>query len=337
MKILAVESSCDDTASAIVDEKRNIISSKTFSQINKHKIFGGVVPEVASRNHIEAICPLVRYTLKEANITFNDIDALAVTYTPGLVGSLLVGVNFVKGLSIATGLPIIPVHHIKAHIASIYLSNKSLNPPFMCLVVSGGHSFICEVLSFTKIKIIGKTRDDAAGEAFDKIGRCLGFDYPGGIALDKISENGNELKFKLPEILKNEPDTYDFSFSGLKTAMINIINNFYNRNEQLPIEDLAASFRKSVVDCLVKNLLRAAKNYNYKKIAICGGVSANSLLRKRLEEESKKNGIEFFKPDKTLCGDNAAMVGMQGHFEFLEGKIANLSLNAYASKKLENI
>lgn len=335
LNILAVESSCDDTAAAIVRSGREIISFKVASQIEKHKIFGGVVPEVASRNHIEAISPLVKTVMAEAKMTFKDIDALAVTYAPGLVGSLLVGVNFVKGLSMATGLPIIPVHHIKGHIASLYLSNHDLEPPFLCLVASGGHSSIFEVLDYTKIRTVGKTRDDAAGEAFDKIGRRLGFDYPGGITLDKVAEDGCDSAFKLPTPLKSEK-TYDFSFSGLKTAMINVINNLNQKNIPIPIEDISASFRKAVVENLVCNLMRAAENLGYKKIGICGGVSANSLLRRRLEEECDKRNIRFFKPKPNLCGDNAAMIGSQAYYDSLGGRKADFSLNAYASMSVEN-
>lgn len=334
MKILAIESSCDDTAAAVVEDGRKIISTMVSSQIDVHKIYGGVVPEVASRKHIENIAPLVKAVMEEAKLTFSDIDALAVTYAPGLVGSLLVGVNFAKGLSIATGLPIIPVHHIKAHIASLYISNENLKPPFLCLVVSGGHSNILEVKDYTDIKTIGRTLDDAAGEAFDKVGRRLGFDYPGGVMLDKVANGGDPESFKLPIPLKNSENHYDFSFSGLKTAMINIINKFNQKGETLPKEDLSATFRKSVVDCLVGNFILAAKNYGYKKLAIAGGVSANSLLRATLSEECKKLGFEFFTPDLKYCGDNAAMVGSQGYYEFLKGKVADLNLNAKASMKI---
>ena len=334
MDILAVESSCDDTAAAIVRDGREIINFKASSQIDKHKIFGGVVPEVASRNHIESISALIETVMQESGKKFSDLDALAVTYAPGLVGSLLVGVNFVKGLAISTGLPVIPVHHVKAHIASLYISNLDLKPPFLCLVVSGGHSSIFEVKDYTTVKTVGKTRDDAAGEAFDKVGRRLGFDYPGGIHLDEVAESGNDEAFELPVPLKGEK-TYDFSFSGLKTSMINTINHLNQKGEALPTEDLSASFRKSVVDCLVSNVMKAALDLGYKKIGVCGGVSANSLLRKNLSEECKKRNFEFFMPRKDLCGDNAAMVGSQAYYEFLKGKRADLSLNAYASMPVE--
>ncbi len=332
MKILAIESSCDDTAVAIVENGRKVLSSTASSQIDIHKIYGGVVPEIASRAHIESITPLTKLALKEANLSLENIDAIAVTYAPGLIGSLLVGLGFAKGLALATGLPLVPVHHIKAHIASLYISNPELKPPFLCLVVSGGHSHILEVKDYTKINIIAKTRDDAAGEAFDKIGRRLGFDYPGGITLDKTAENGNPNAFGLPVPLKNEENTLDFSFSGLKTAMINIINKFEQKNAPLPIEDMCAAFRKSVVDCLTNNFICAAKQLGYTKLAIAGGVSANSLLRRELQKKCNKNSYSLFMPEKKYCGDNAAMVGSQAYYEFLSGKTAPLNINALASK-----
>ena len=335
MKIFAIESSCDDTAVAIVENGRKLINHKVSSQINDHKIYGGVVPEVASRKHIENISPLVGAVINESNFKFSDLDAIAVTYAPGLVGSLLVGVNFAKGLSLATGLPLVPVHHIKAHIASLYLTNPDLKPPFLCLVVSGGHSHIVEVIDYTRFKVIGRTRDDAAGEAFDKIGRRLGFDYPGGVELDKVAEKGNPSSFKLPVPLKDEENTYDFSFSGLKTAMMNIINGFNQKNESLPVYDLSATFRESVVNCLVNNFIRAAKDKNYKVLAIAGGVSANSLLRRMLKKECSLNGFKFYMPELKFCSDNAAMVGAQGYYEFLNGKRATMDLNARASVSLE--
>lgn len=336
MYILAIESSCDDTAVAIVRDGREVVVSKVASQIDKHKLYGGVVPEVASRNHIESIAPLVSAVMKESKMNFKDLTALGVTYAPGLVGSLLVGVNFAKGLSLSTGLPLVPVHHIKGHIASLYLSNKELEPPFLCLVVSGGHSSIFEVLSYTTVKTLGKTRDDAAGEVFDKVGRRLGFDYPGGVTLDKIAELGDDSIFEFPKPLKNENSTYDFSFSGLKTAAVNLINKLNQKQENLPIENLSASFRKCVVDCLVSNLLRAAEDHKYKNICVCGGVSANSLLRRKLDEECSKRNMKFFKPEKSLCGDNAAMIASQAHYEFLAGSTAKLNLNAQSSLNVEN-
>ncbi len=337
MKILAIESSCDDTAIAIIEDGRKILASKVSSQVEKHKIFGGVVPEVASRNHIETIVPLFNSVFEESKLSFTELDALAVTYGPGLVGSLLVGVNFAKGLSLATGLPLIPVHHLKGHIASLYLSHPDLQPPFLCLVVSGGHTCIIEVINYTSFKIISRTRDDAAGEAFDKIGRRLGLDYPGGVALDKLAEKGNSNSFNLPIPLKENLETYDFSFSGIKTAMINIINNFSQHTVSLPLEDLAASFRENVVKCLVNNFIKSAIKYNYTTLCIAGGVSANSLLRRKLDEECQNRKIKLFKPNLELCGDNAAMIGSQAYYEFLNGNISTLELNAQASVNIENI
>ncbi len=335
MKIFAIESSCDDTAVAVVEDGRKILSTAVSSQVNIHKVYGGVVPEVASRKHIEAISVLADSAMRDANIDFKDISAIGVTYAPGLIGSLLVGVNFAKGISMATGLPIVPVHHIKSHIASLYLSNPDLKPPFLCLVVSGGHSHILEVCDYTKIRTIACTRDDAAGEAFDKVGRRLGFDYPGGIKLDIEAEKGNPDAFELPVPLSGEPGTFDYSFSGLKTAMINIINKFEQKDEKLPVNDLAATFRKSVVDHLVSHFIEAARYLNYKTLAIAGGVSANSLLRKELSYQCDKNEYELFVPQKKLCGDNAAMVGSQAYYEFINGKTADLTLNALASKFID--
>ncbi len=335
MKIFAIESSCDDTAVAIVEDGRKLLNHKVSSQIKDHVVYGGVVPEVASRKHIENISPLVSAVMNESKFKFSNLDAIAVTYAPGLVGSLLVGVNFAKGLALGTGLPLVPVHHIKAHIASLYLTNPDLKPPFLCLVVSGGHSHIVEVLDYTKFKVVGRTRDDAAGEAFDKIGRRLGFDYPGGVALDEFAEKGDPNSFKLPVPLKDEENTYDFSFSGLKTAMMNIINGFNQKNQELPIYDLSATFRQSVVNCLVNNFIRAAKDKKHDVLAVAGGVSANSLLRRTLKKECDLNGINFYMPQLKFCSDNAAMVGAQGYYEFLNGKRAAMDLNACASVDLE--
>ena len=334
MKILAIESSCDDTAVSIVEDGRNVLSSKVSSQVDIHKIYGGVVPEIASRNHIKNIGILTNEVFKESGLTLKDISAIGVTYAPGLIGSLLVGVNFAKGLALSSGLPVVPVHHIKSHIASLYISNKSLEPPFLCLVASGGHSHIFEVINYTNIKTVSKTRDDAAGEAFDKIGRRIGLDYPGGIALDALAEKGDPNKFLLPRPLKNENGTLDFSFSGLKTSMINIINNLEQKNEVVPVEDVAASFRKAVVDYLVENLMEASKILGYNKIAVAGGVSANSLLRKNLSTECEKRNYKLFLPKKEFCGDNAAMVGSQAYYEFLENNTAQLDLNAVARTSL---
>lgn len=334
MKILAIESSCDETAAAVVENGRNVISSVVASQVEEHKLYGGVVPEIASRRHAEAIVPVVRQALNKAEVGLSDIDAIAVTYGPGLIGALLVGVNFAKGLSLSTGIPLVPTHHLRSHIASNYISNTELKPPFLCLVVSGGHSHIVMVENYTKMKIIGKTRDDAAGEAFDKAARTMGMSYPGGIELDKVAEGGNPLAFKLPRPVVHDAP-YDFSFSGLKTAVINLIHNSAQKGVEVNKPDICASFRYAVVNCLTTNFLKAAEDLNVKRLVIAGGVSANSLLRRTLQDECAKRGFEFYMPDKSLCGDNAAMVGSQGYYEFLSGNVAGTDLNAYATMSIE--
>ena len=334
MKILAIESSCDETAAAVVEDGRKVLSSVVASQVEEHKLYGGVVPEIASRRHAEAIVPVVSQALEQAKVSLSEIDAIAVTYAPGLIGALLVGVNFAKGLSLSTGIPLVPTHHLRSHIASNYISNTELKPPFLCLIVSGGHSHIVMVEDYTKMKIIGRTRDDAAGEAFDKAARTMGMPYPGGIALDKVAEVGDPHAFTLPRPVVHDAP-YDFSFSGLKTAVINLIHNSSQKGIELNKADVCASFRYAVVDCLSTNFLRAAEDLGVKRLVIAGGVSANSLLRSTLESECKKRGYEFFMPDKSLCGDNAAMVGSQGYYEYISGNIAKADLNAYATMSIE--
>lgn len=334
MKILAVESSCDETAAAVVEDGRTVLSSVVASQVEEHRLYGGVVPEIASRRHAEAIVPVVSQALELAQATLGDIDALAVTYAPGLIGALLVGVNFVKGLSLSTGLPLVPVHHLRAHIASNYLSNPCLQPPFLCLVVSGGHSHIVMVEDYVTMKIIGRTRDDAAGEAFDKAARTMGMPYPGGIALDKAAENGDPHAFVLPRpVVHGAP--YDFSFSGLKTAVLNLLHNAAQKGETLDYADVCASFRFAVVDCLRTNFIRAAEDLGVDRLVIAGGVSANSLLRRTLAAECRQRGWEFYMPEPSLCGDNAAMVGAQAYYEYLGGRRAGADLNAYATMSIE--
>jgi len=334
MKILAIESSCDETAAAVVEDGRKVISSVVASQVEEHKLYGGVVPEIASRRHAEAIVPVVKNSLEQAELTLKEIDAIAVTYAPGLIGALLVGVNFAKGLSLSTGLPLVPTHHLRSHIASNYISNPDLKPPFLCLVVSGGHSHIVMVEDYTKMRIIGKTRDDAAGEAFDKAARTMGMPYPGGIALDKVAEDGDPFAFKLPRPTVSGSQ-YDFSFSGLKTAVINLIHNSAQKGIELNKADVCASFRYAVVDCLKTNFLKAAEDLKVEKLVIAGGVSANRLLRSSLQEECDQHGLAFYMPEKSLCGDNAAMVGSQGYYEFLSGNIASTDLNAFATMSIE--
>ena len=290
MKILAIESSCDETAAAVVEDGRTVLSSVIASQVAEHRLYGGVVPEIASRRHAEAIVPVVTQALEQAQLTLADLDALAVTYAPGLIGALLVGVNFAKGLALSTGLPLVPVHHLRSHIASNYISNQELKPPFLCLVVSGGHSHIAEVKDYTEMKVIGRTRDDAAGEAFDKAARTMGMPYPGGIELDKVAEDGDPHAFQLPRPVVHDAP-YDFSFSGLKTAVINLLHNAAQKGEELSKADVCASFRFAVVNCLRTNFIRAAEELGVNKLVIAGGVSANSLLRRTLSEECRKRGF----------------------------------------------
>lgn len=334
MKLLALESSCDETAAAVVEDGRRVLSNVVASQVEEHKLYGGVVPEIASRRHCEAVVPVTKRALEEAGLSLADVDAVAVTYAPGLIGALLVGVNFAKGLSMAAGKPLVPVHHLRSHIAANYITSPQLAPPFLCLVVSGGHTHIVSVEDYTKMTVLGRTRDDAAGEAFDKAARAMGMPYPGGIALDRLAEGGDAGAFPLPRpSVDGAP--YDFSFSGLKTAVINRLHNARQKGEQLDLRDLAASYRCAVVDCLERNVVRAAVETGAKKLAVAGGVSANRLLRRRLEAVCKKRGWAFFRPDLPLCGDNAAMVGAQGYYEFLAGHTAGMDLNARPEMAME--
>ena len=334
MKILGIESSCDETACSVVEDGKMVLSNIVASQIDEHRLYGGVVPEIASRRHAENITWVTKATLEEANCTMDDIDAVAVTYAPGLIGALLVGVSFAKGLAMSAGKPLVPVHHIAGHIAANYISHPELKPPYLCLVVSGGHSHIVEVLDYSRYHVIGRTRDDAAGEAFDKAARTMGMPYPGGIHLDRIAEGGNPEAFKLP-FPKVDNAPYDFSFSGLKTAVINLIHNAKQKGEELSVEDVSASFRNAVVKCLTTNLMKAAQETGSKTIVIAGGVSANALLRRNLQKLCDENGLVLYMPPKELCGDNAAMVGSQGYYEYLSGHTAQQDLNAYATKSIE--
>ncbi|TQI67981.1 tRNA (adenosine(37)-N6)-threonylcarbamoyltransferase complex transferase subunit TsaD [Clostridium sp. KNHs216] len=334
MRILALESSCDETAAAVVEDGRTVLSSVVASQVEEHKLYGGVVPEIASRRHCEAIVGVTQKALDDAGMTLDEVDAIAVTYAPGLIGALLVGVNFAKGLALSSGKPIVPVHHLRSHIAANYITSPKLKPPFLCLIVSGGHSHIVEVKDYTDLHVLGRTRDDAAGEAFDKAARAMGMPYPGGVEMDRRAEGGNPKAFLLPHpTVDGSP--YDYSFSGLKTSVINLIHNAQQKGQTLPVQDLAASFRKAVVDCLVKNFVKAAQDTGSTKLVIAGGVSANSLLRSRLQKECGDHGWEFYMPELKLCGDNAAMVGAQGYYEFLAGNIAKMDLNAHAALPIE--
>ena len=330
MKILGIESSCDETAAAVVEDGRKVLSNVIASQVEEHKIYGGVVPEIASRRHTEAICGVVEKALSDAGCTINDIDAIAVTYAPGLIGALLVGVNYAKGLSYSTGKPLVPVHHLRGHIAANYISDEEIKPPFMSLVVSGGHSHIINVKDYTDFEIIGRTRDDAAGEAMDKAARTVGLPYPGGVNLDKISVNGDDNKYKFP-VPKVADSKYDFSFSGLKTFAVNLVHNASQKGEEVKAEDLGASFIKAVTDLLVSHTMEAVEDYGAEKIVLAGGVSANSRLRRIMEEKCDSKGIKLYKPELKYCGDNAAMIASQGYYEFLAGKRADLTLNAVAS------
>ena len=334
MRILGIESSCDETAAAVVEDGRRVLSSVIASQVEEHRLYGGVVPEIASRRHSEAIVGVVQQALDDAGVALGELDAVAVTAAPGLIGALLVGVNFAKGLMLSAGLPLVPVHHLRAHIAANYITAPELEPPFLCLVVSGGHTHLVEVLDYTELRVRGRTRDDAAGEAFDKAARAMGMPYPGGVFLDKAAQGGDPRAFSLPHP-SVDGSPFDFSFSGLKTAVINLIHNAAQKGETLETADLAASFREAVVDCLVRNTVAAMLDTGAQKLVIAGGVSANSLLRARLEQECGERGWRFYRPALSLCGDNAAMVGAQGYYELLSGKKAGLDLNACASMPVE--
>ena len=329
MIILSIESSCDETSVAIT-KGREVLSNIVATQIAEHKIYGGVVPEIASRRHTEAISAVCDEALAEANITYDDVEAVAVTFAPGLIGALLVGVNFAKGLALSLGVPLIPVHHLRSHIAANYIAHPELKPPFLCLLVSGGNTVIAEVTDYTKFNILGATQDDAAGECFDKAARFMGLSYPGGVTLDKIATTADEVKYPLP-FPKSGGGEFDFSFSGLKTAVINLIHNKEQKGEEVDIPVLCATLRKRVCDMLIKNTLKAAEQGGYKKIAVAGGVSANSELRARMEEECKSRGLKLFYPPLKYCGDNAAMVGVQAYYEFKSGNVSGADLNATAT------
>lgn len=336
MKILAIESSCDETAAAVVEDGRKVLSNIVASQIEEHKLYGGVVPEIASRRHIESISGVVAEALTAANLGFDDIDAVAVTYAPGLIGALLVGVSYAKGLAMVSKKPLVPVHHIAGHIAANYITHPELEPPFLCLVVSGGHSHIVEVKSYTEYRVIGRTRDDAAGECFDKVARVLGFPYPGGRYIDEAAKKGDRTAYKFPHP-KLSGCEYDFSFSGLKTAVINLVHNAEQRGEPILTEDVAASFQKTVADILGEKLCAAAKALNAEKIAVAGGVSANSGIRAKMKKIADSVGAGLYLPELKYCGDNAAMIGAQAYYDFLAGRRADESLNAVATLSLEDI
>ncbi|MBR4994249.1 MAG: tRNA (adenosine(37)-N6)-threonylcarbamoyltransferase complex transferase subunit TsaD [Lachnospiraceae bacterium] len=331
--ILAIESSCDETAAAVIRNGREVLSNIIFSQIDLHTLYGGVVPEIASRKHIEKINQVIEQALKEAKVTLDDITAIAVTYGPGLVGALLVGVSAAKAIAFATGKPLVGVHHIEGHICANYIENKELEPPFGCLVVSGGHSHLVKVKDYGEYEIIGRTRDDAAGEAFDKVARAIGLGYPGGPKIDKVSKEGNPEAIHFPRA-KVDENVYDFSFSGLKSAVLNYLNQCEMKNIPIVVEDVAASFQKSVVDVLVEHSMDAIKEFGFKKFAIAGGVASNSGLRKAFEEECAKRKIEFYHPSPIFCTDNAAMIGVAGYYEYIKGVRSGMDLNAVPNLKL---
>ncbi|WP_051227016.1 tRNA (adenosine(37)-N6)-threonylcarbamoyltransferase complex transferase subunit TsaD [Butyrivibrio sp. MC2013] len=325
--ILAIESSCDETAAAVVRDGREVLSNIISSQIALHTVFGGVVPEIASRKHVEKINYCVREALKEAGLGLSDIDAIGVTYGPGLVGALLVGVSEAKSLSFAADIPLVGVHHIEGHISANYIENKELEPPFACLVVSGGHSHLVIVRDYGEYEIIGQTRDDAAGEAFDKVARAIGLGYPGGPKIDKAAKEGNPDAISFPKA-NIEGAEYDFSFSGLKSAVLNYINIAQMQGEDYSKADLAASFQKAVVEVLTEHAVRAAREYGMKQLAIAGGVASNSSLRKSLEDACAREGIAFYSPSPVLCTDNAAMIGAAAYYEYQKGVRSGMDLNA---------
>lgn len=333
MNILAIESSCDETAAAVVQDGRKVLSNIISSQIEIHKLYGGVVPEIASRKHIEKVIQVVDEALKEASLTMDEIDAVAVTYGPGLVGALLVGVSAAKSIAFAHNKPLIGVHHIEGHISANYIENEELEPPFLCLVVSGGHTNLVIVKDYGEYEVLGKTRDDAAGEAFDKVARAIGLGYPGGPKIQKISEEGNKDAIAFPRA-KVADNPFDFSFSGLKSSVLNYINSCEMKGEEINKADIAASFQEAVVDVLVSHTIEGAKQLGFKKIAMAGGVASNIVLREEMKEACERRGFKFYHPSPILCTDNAAMIGAAAYYDYKKGLISDLTLNAVPSLKL---
>jgi N6-L-threonylcarbamoyladenine synthase len=330
MLIFSIETSCDETAVAVTRDGREVLADEIYSQADMHALYGGVVPELASRNHVAVLGRLCDMALQKADITKKDIDAVAVTYAPGLIGALLVGVNFAKGLALSLNVPLIPVHHIRGHIAANYIAYPELEPPFLALIVSGGNSLLADVRGYTDIRILGASRDDAAGECFDKVARVLGLPYPGGRPMDELSKGGDDTAFKLPRS-KIEGAPYDMSFSGLKTAVVNIVHNAEQKGQALDLPSLAASFACAVSDTLVPRAMAAVRELGYDKIVIAGGVAANSRIRADFVRAASAERKTLYIPPLKLCGDNAAMIGCQGYFEYLAGKCAGMDLNAYAT------
>jgi N6-L-threonylcarbamoyladenine synthase len=333
VKILAIESSCDETAVAVVEDGRKVLTDCIASQVDLHRIYGGVVPEIASRKHIEAIYGLADEALEKANVQRSEIDAVAVTYAPGLIGAVLVGVNFGKAAAMSLNKPLIPVHHIRGHIAANYIAYPELKPPFLCLVVSGGHTMFVDVKDYTDMEILGGTLDDAAGECFDKVARVLGMPYPGGAALDKAAQAGDQNRYQLPRAHAGD-NPFDLSFSGLKTASLNLIHHAQQVGEELDVPGLAASFCAAVSDTLVPRAMLALEKTGYKQLAVAGGVAANSIIRRDILAAAEKLGVEVYLPPLSLCGDNAAMIGAQAYYEYQTGNLADMSLNAYATKSI---
>ena len=331
--ILAIESSCDETAAAVVKNGRSVLSNVISSQIDLHKLYGGVVPEIASRKHIEKINQVIEEALKEADATLDDLDAIAVTYGPGLVGALLVGVAEAKAISFAKDIPLVGVHHIEGHISANYIENLDLEPPFLCLVVSGGHTHLVIVKDYGEFEILGRTRDDAAGEAFDKVARAIGLGYPGGPKIDKLSKQGNAYAMDFPKA-KVADAPYDFSFSGVKSAVLNHLNKCKMMGESIVEADIAASFQRCVVEVLVDHAIVAAKDYHISKLAIAGGVASNQTLRSAMKQACENNGIQFYHPSPIFCTDNAAMIGVAGYYEYIKGTRHGWDLNAVPNLKL---
>lgn len=333
MKILAFESTCDETAAAIVEDGRKILTDQIFSQADLHAVYGGVVPEIASRCHVESISILAQKAIDAAGISRSELDAVAVSYAPGLIGAVLVGVNFAKACALALNLPLIPVHHIRGHIAANYLAYPELEPPFLCLAISGGNTILVDVRGYTDMKIIGATRDDAAGECFDKTARVLGLPYPGGRPIDMLAQGGDDTKYQFP-IAHVDGSPYDMSFSGLKTAVINLAHNAEQKGEELDRAGLAASFTKAVSDSLVPRTVAAARALGYGRMVVAGGVAANSRIRSDFQKAAEKEGFQLFIPPLKLCGDNGAMIGAQAYYEYLAGNLAGSDLNAYATMEI---
>ncbi len=333
VKILALESSCDETAAAVVEDGREVLSNIISSQIDIHTLYGGVVPEIASRKHVERVNQVIREALQAANCSLSDIDAIAVTYGPGLVGPLLVGVSCAKAISLSTGIPLVGVHHIEGHISANYIEHKDLEPPFICLVVSGGHTHLVVVKDYGEYEILGRTRDDAAGEAYDKVARAIGLGYPGGPKVDALAKTGNPNAIPFPRA-HVEDNGYDFSFSGLKSAVLNYLHGCEQRKEEVNRADVAASFQQSVVDVLVEHAIQAVKEKGFDKFAIAGGVASNSAIRTAFEKRCAEENISFYRPSPILCTDNGAMIGAAGYYEFIKGNVSAMDLNAVPNLKL---